>query len=137
MVRLNGTVVFARNWDNPHFGVVDTNWRPKGEYDYGFSNIPNGFAKGNAMQLEAGKPYPIEILIGEQPGGSAFFCLLVEKQGVEYRKDGKGNPILPIFRLAEQKGSLPQGEYPPHEDKGPIWKGVARPSGSLLDALQR
>jgi hypothetical protein len=89
---------------------------------YGF--VPNGFARGLPMNLTAGQYYPVDILIGEQPGGASGFELLIMKDGVTYNKDGDGNPILPIFRVAKG-GPLPppmQGfGYANHDDNGPIW----------------
>jgi hypothetical protein len=144
MVKFNNRFVLAANWDNPAFGTVDTSWKPQGTYDYGwpppnrFMNFP--FRRGNAMDIKAGSSYPIEILIGEQPGGRAHAVLLMEKEGVEYKKDAKGNPILPIFRLAETKmPKLERGEsLPPYAEGGPIWKGVAagKSLGSVFDALK-
>jgi hypothetical protein len=72
----------------------------------------------------------MEILIGEQPGGHSGFCLMIEKEGVEYTKDSRGNPILPVFRLSSQKLITPppgSGQYPPHLDNGPIWQ--SKPMG--------
>jgi hypothetical protein len=122
IVRFNGRVVLARCWDNPSFGVIDVGWKPLANYNYGFSLIPNGFAKGNAIQVHAGEWCDIEILIGEQPGGRGYAELLIEKDGVQYQKDSKGNPILPIFRLSDSR--LPEGSYVPHMDGGPIWSAA-------------
>jgi hypothetical protein len=53
--------------------------------------------------VQVGSYYPMEILIGEQPGGEFFADLLVEKDGVADKKEGHGSPLLPIFRVAEGK----------------------------------
>jgi hypothetical protein len=135
MVKFDGRLVLARNYDNPDFGVVQTHWRPMANYDYGWSNIPNGFAKGDAINVVAGHVYSIQIIIGEQPGGSTSDDLLIQKEGVDYQKDAKGNPILPVFRTADTKlADLRRHQtYPPHMDGGPIWKGVAGPAASGMD----
>ena len=90
--------------------------------------------------MEAGKSYPIEVLIGEQPGGTFHAILLLEKIGAQYKKDSHGNPILPVFRMGENKPlALKQGQtLPPHEDGGPVWRGTSdtKPT-SALDALKR
>jgi hypothetical protein len=83
--------------------VVQTNWKPMANYYYGFSKIPYGFAKGNSIQVDAGHVYPIEILIGERPGGEFTAFLLLEKNGAQYA----GAPKLPIFKLAPSP--MPQG----------------------------
>jgi len=133
MVRFNGKLVLDRGWN---FG---TGWKPVANYDYGFSTIKNGFAKGDGCQVEAGHVYAIEVLIGEQPGGLGYASLLIEKDGVQYQKDKKGNPILPVFRVADTKPPSPgKYSYPPHTEDGPIWKSVGggdKPF-SGLDALK-
>ena len=133
LVKFNGRLVLDRGWT---FG---TGWKPVANYDYGFSTIKNGFAKGDGCQVEAGHVYPIEVLIGEQPGGLGYASLLMEKDGVEYKKDARGNPILPVFRVADTKPPSPgKYQYPPHTEDGPVWKVVG--SGdkpfSGLDALK-
>lgn len=121
MIRFNRKLVLERNW-NAHSG-----WKSVKDYDYGFSGIPQGFAKGNAVQVRAGEWYDMEVLIGEQPGGLVFFCLLIEEEGESYERDARGNPILPVFRLAE--GAMPKLEegqtLPPHVADGPVWKAAA------------
>jgi serine/threonine protein kinase len=98
--------------------------------------IPNGFARGPTVSVTAGQYYPIEILIGEQPGGESGFALLMEKEGVQYQKDDKGNPILPVFRFANSPLIKPlpgSGSYPVHMDNGPIWE--SKPPGLGDDDL--
>lgn len=144
MVRFDGRFVLAANWDEPKFGIVQTQWKPEKEYDYGwpvakYRVFP--FRKSHAIEVRAGSSYPIEILIGEQPGGRGHADLLIEQEGVEYKKDARGNPILPIFRFGEFKmPPLERGEsLPPFAEGGPIWKAVpAGGSGSsVLDMFKR
>ncbi len=84
-----------------------------------------GIAIGPEFDAKAGQTYPIEILIGEIPGGSFGVSLLIEELGVNYQKDSGGSPILPLFRLDH---SLPspdlKGEAPPFDPNGPVWKAV-------------
>ena len=56
--------------------------------------------EGDPFNVDPGEFYDIQILIGEQPGGETGAFLLLEKDGAEYAKDSKGNPILPIFKMA-------------------------------------
>jgi hypothetical protein len=74
------------------------------------------------MNLQAGKSYDMEMIIGDD-GGLMFFTLLIEKEGVRYERDGSGNPILPPFRLG--KAELPKGNQPPHRPDGPIWRALS------------
>lgn len=84
-----------------------------------------------------GKYYNLEVLIRERPGGLVFFRLLLEDQDKEYAKDGKGNPILPVFRLAD--GPMPElakGQaLPPDEPNGPVWKSQPYRGGSSFSQL--
>lgn len=117
-VRFGGKLVLDRGW------YVHTNWKSQADYAYDFSPIPHGFAKGDAIKVEAGGTYPIEILIGEQPGGETFATLLQEVEGTAYDKDAKGNPILPVFRMSADlpAASTAERPYPPHRDDGPVWR---------------
>lgn len=121
VVRFNRKVVLDRCWYQ-----ADQEWSPKKNYDYGWTGIPNGFAQGDAIDVREGEWYDLEILIGEQPGGLVFACLLMEKEGEEYTRDAKGNPILPVFRLADMAmPELQPGQtLPPYFPTGPIWKAA-------------
>ena len=126
VVRFNGKTVLDRCWQQQ-----DEEWKTARNYDYGYTGIPHGFARGDALRLKAGQFYDMEVLIGEQPGGLVFFSLLLEEEGVEYRRDGRGNPILPVFRLAG--GPLPEPSdgqtFPPYEPVGPVWKAAPMKTG--------
>lgn len=131
VVRFNGKVVLDRCWYQH-----GQTWMPEKNYDYGWTGIPNGFAKGDPIRVRAGQYYDLEVLIGEQPGGLVFACLLMEKEGAKYEQDGKGNPILPVFRLADEAmPELQDGQtLPPYQANGPVWKARA-PGGSGFDDL--
>ncbi len=126
VVRFNGKVVLDRCWYQQ-----DEEWKTARNYDYGYTGIPNGFARGDALRLKAGQFYDMEVLIGEQPGGLVFFSLLLEEEGVDYRRDARGNPILPVFRLAG--GPLPELQagqtFPPYDPVGAIWKAAPMKTG--------
>jgi len=129
LVKFDNRLVLVACWNNPTFGIVQTTWKPQGVYTYGWPpNCPSGgLVKGNAMEVRAGVSYLMEVLIGEQPGGRGCAVLLIEKEGATYVKDARGNPILPIFRLADTKmPPLERGEsFPPYAPDGPVWKGEA------------
>jgi hypothetical protein len=84
-----------------------------------------GMALGPEFEVEAGKTYPIEILIGEIPGGFFSVSLLIEEIGATYQKDPAGFPILPLFRLDRSPPSDElKGEAPPYDPNGPVWEFV-------------
>jgi hypothetical protein len=81
-----------------------------------------GSGRGDPFQVTGGQSYPMEVLIGEWPGGDFKAWLQIEKDGVEYEKDSKGAPILPIFKLAPSDVPHPVTEAPLFAKQGPVWK---------------
>lgn len=81
-----------------------------------------GSGRGEPFQVTGGQSYPIEVMIGEWPGGDFKAWLQIEKEGVEYEKDFKGVPILPIFKLAPSEVAHAGSEAPIFSKTGPIWK---------------
>jgi hypothetical protein len=117
VVRFNGKLVLDHGWQHA------SDWKAEKYYDYEGAKIPKGFARGDKMELKAGQWYDMEVLIGEEPGGKASFCLLLEQEGIDYRKDKKGSPILPVFRLSAN-AVLPEGNgdtLPVYDPVGPVW----------------
>lgn len=104
---------------------------------YKYSTTPQqndhigGMAVGPEFSVGAGKTYPVEILIGEIPGGHFSVSLLIEETGATYQKDSTGSPILPLFRLDALPPAELQGQAPPHAPDGPVWKSV--PGGMRRD----
>ena len=124
MVRFNGKLVLDRCWN------IRTDWKANQNYDYGFTGMPGGFAKSDPIEVRAGNFYDMEVVIGEQPGGSGWAQLLIEKDGAQYNKDDRGNPILPIFRVSPAEDPLPPGDYVIHATGGSAWI-ANRPSTSF------
>ena len=62
----------------------------------GWNNALGGLIGGNIIKVEAGKIYPIEILVCDPAGGTFGFALLTEEIGKT--KKVKGIPLLSIFR---------------------------------------
>ncbi len=97
------------------------------EYDTtkNWNGALGGLAVGAEFEADAGKTYPIEILISEIPGGLFCASLLIEEIGQEYPKASNGSPIFPLFRL---DSSLPEpakaDNAPPYVSDGPVWKRV-------------
>jgi len=85
-----------------------------------------GFTVGNRMELRAGQFYDIDIVFSEGPGGRFFAMVLFEQDGVNYKKDDKGNPILPIFRVTDTK-TEPNNGAPNFMPDGPIWRALPAP----------
>ena len=86
------------------------------------------------IDVIGGNSYDIEILIGERPGGAFSACLLLEKNGVEYEKDGNGSPTLPIFKVGRSVVPKATTSAPVFsEDKSwSVWKaysGGSAPGG--------
>ncbi len=80
-----------------------------------------GEAVGPEFEVQAGRTYPIEIMIGEIPGGFFSLELMIEEIGATYQKDPAGFPILPLFRLDTGLPDPPTGEAPPFDPNGPVW----------------
>ena len=85
-----------------------------------------GFSVGNRMDLSAGQFYDIDIVFSEGPGGLFCAMLLFEQENVAYEKDTKGNPILPIFRVAPSKTPVAD-TAPKFMADGPIWRALPAP----------
>ena len=81
-----------------------------------------GSGRGEPFQVTGGQSYPMEVMIGEWPGGDFKAWLQIEKEGVEYEKDSKGVPILPIFKLAPSEVARAGSEAPVFAKSGPVWK---------------
>jgi len=101
---------------------------PVKSYHYptcGQYNERGGVMVGKDFTVKAGAKYPVEILLSEL-GGLFGASLMIEEDGVEYKKDAAGTPILPLFRLdadlpapsTENRGS------PPYDPEGPVWKFI-------------
>jgi hypothetical protein len=132
VVRFNGRVVLDCGSNNPSgrgpqqfYGSAGLQLDPKmGWY--------KGLGRGEPFQVQGGESYPMEVLIGEWPGGDFKAWLMIEKDGVQYEKDAKGAPILPIFKVAASDVPHPPSEAPAFAKNGPVWKAEksAEPSPS-------
>jgi hypothetical protein len=121
VVRFNGKVVLDCGSTNPS-GHTPQKFYPSSGLQFK-NDMPwyKGLGVGDPVQVTGGQSYPMEVLLGEWPGGDFKAWLMIEKDGVQYEKDNKGAPILPIFRLA---AGTPRsgGEAPPFDKNGPVWK---------------
>ena len=133
VVRVNGRVVL----DGGLFAVstFKTDRPDSPSYPYEFRAPGNalqlsqrqGFVVGNTMDLRAGSFYDLDILIGEGLGGHFYASLFVEKAGETYAKDNKGNPILPLFRVADTPPPATTNAAPPFAPDGPVWRALPSP----------
>ncbi|MEI8340809.1 MAG: PA14 domain-containing protein [Verrucomicrobiota bacterium] len=132
-IKFNGKIVMDSCWSG-----IPSFLPPTKVYNYTSTAYPQPFKRGNAIHVEAGRFYDMEVVIGDH-GGITNICLLIEKEGVKYSIDAKGNPILPPFLLAA--GKVPVSESGktsiPVMENGPIWRCQSKSStpGSGLDAL--
>jgi hypothetical protein len=131
-VKFNGEVVLDRCWH------IDSGLKPEASYDYSTFGFPKGgLAKSKGIPVMQGKSYDMEVLIGEQPGVGFHAVLLIEEDGVSYKKDAKVNsPILPVFRLtAGGKGPKEGDILPPLHKGGPVWSTQGAGSGPSLSPV--
>ena len=143
MVRFNGrTVLNASIAEGNQLGGdkadKEMGARTDGRYNYDWpTKSRRAFARGVTFSVQSGDSYPIEILLGEWPGGSSDFVLLVERSGASYDKTAHGVPILSLFRMADAKIPDNGNTLPVHRTDGSVWRAHAGSggSGSLLDAL--
>ena len=67
--------------------------------------------KGDWIELQAGVPKDMEVMMAEIPGGNFQAVLCVEVEGVDYPLNDWGGPILPIFRTAPTSRDLVDAIY--------------------------
>jgi len=126
-VRFNGKLVLEAYW-----GGNITAFKPSSYVKYpsiqGANRIPgfpNGFVAGEWINLDANQAYPMQVVLGERPGGQYWGYLFVEKEGENYKKNAKGDPEFPIFRvrrgITEESGD-PKGWSAPFIKESPVWK---------------
>ncbi len=98
-----------------------------------------GLGMSDTFSVVAGNSYELEILIGERPGGQFKAYLLIEKVGAEYKKDNRGQPVLPIFKIAASEVPTGSPDAPVFEEDGPIWKAEkeAGPAKSIFNSLPK
>ena len=122
VVRFNGAIVLDCGAMSPSGHTPQKFYAGDGIQLKGDMGWYKGSGVGDPVQVKAGESYPMEILIGEWPGGDFKAWLQIERQGVEYEKDSKGVPRLPIFKLAASDIPRPSGEAPMFAKTGPVWK---------------
>ncbi|HEY2124089.1 MAG TPA: hypothetical protein VGG94_01395, partial [Chthoniobacterales bacterium] len=129
VVRFNGKVVLDCGSNNPSGHGPQQFYATSGLQLDPKMDWYKGLGRGDPVQVNGGESYPMEVLIGEWPGGDFKAFLMIEKDGVQYEKDAKNNPILPIFKLSDSTVAHPASEAPVFAKTGPIWK-AERPKDS-------
>jgi len=122
VVRFNGRVVLDCGSTNPSGHAPQSFYTPVGVQLDPKMGWYKGLGRGDPIQVNGGESYPMEVLIGEWPGGDFKAWLMIEKDGVQYEKDSKGAPILPVFKLAASEVAHPTTEAPVFAKSGPVWK---------------
>ena len=84
-------------------GIVKSNWESSDPNNYKFDMYNNfGVVIGDWIFLQKNNPVPMEVLIGEDPGGDFFCQLYIQKDEFNYPiKIESGyleRPVLPIFK---------------------------------------
>lgn len=98
VVAINRKVVL--DGSRPDTKLTRLNWKEPA--DKGPRVAANELAKyGDWVELKAGQPVDIDILIGERPGGQFHGIVLYEKRGETYAPSANGQAILPLFQTAE------------------------------------
>ena len=130
-MRCDGRVVL----DGGLFNVskFKTDRPDKPAYPYTFNAPANGLQKskrggfvvGHKLSLRAGIFYDIDIIVGEGLGGHFYAHLMFEKEGETYAKDSGGNPILPLFRVADTPPPPANPNSPLFLPDGPIWRALS------------
>jgi len=129
IVRFGGKLVLDGSWEQTSSLVAGQIYKT----EYG-SHPKGGFARGEAIQVNAGEWYDMDVVIGERPGGFFWACLCIEEEGGRYKTDRADMPLFPLFRLSG--GKLPaakKSNLPPFDPKGPIWKLQTSVNGPALD----
>ncbi len=127
-VRLNNKMVLEAYWG----GTNAPGFSPSGYVAYPsvqsanrIPGFPKGFVAGEWINLDSNQAYPMQVILGERPGGQYWGYLFVEKEGESYKKNAKGDPELPIFRVRRgitEESSDPKGWSAPFMKEGPVWK---------------
>ncbi|MEM6884209.1 MAG: hypothetical protein AAF571_04200 [Verrucomicrobiota bacterium] len=108
IVNLDGEVVFTGGYSKRIDGAFADAQTEKLKLPSKWSG--GQLVKGKWMRLKREKIYPIEIIVGEIPGGWFYAWLMIEEQGVDY-KVTNGYPVLPLFQTSDTE--LPR--YQPDE----------------------
>jgi hypothetical protein len=127
LVRVNGQLVFDGSWEDSS-GLAPDEIIPPGYHGAG----RGGYVLGKSVYFSATAWTPMEVVIGERPGGGFFAVLMVMKS--EDDKNGE----IPLFRVGSVKQPDAAGPpFPKCKLDGPVWRVQSTRDGFPLDRLQR
>jgi len=113
------TVMVTPHANNPLGGV---DWRAQ-DLDEWQVTGRDVIRVGDWVDLNEDEVVDIDILVGKRQPGGFHSRIWWQKLNEEYEEDALGNPILPIFRIADVE--LPEGTKDSKDfTYGPPWKGV-------------
>ncbi len=105
LVRVNGKLVLNgsihKDGASTFITEVGGSWDSTAVDDARYFYGARGARVGDWVELKAGVPLEMEVMIGEVPGGEFSCMLTVQVDGVDYPKNRQGGPILPMFKTAE------------------------------------
>ena len=116
LVRVDGQLVLNGNWhrgDGAHMYITDIggSWDSTSSDDARYYYGRNKARVGDWIELKAGEPLDMEVMIGEPAGGYFSAMLTVQVEGVEYERNRQGGPILPMFKTSEPSRNLQDAIY--------------------------
>ncbi|MEE9368047.1 MAG: SHD1 domain-containing protein [Pontiella sp.] len=102
-VRVDGKLVLNACWEDNNRGtrLIGGKWvssATKNRQFYMGNNLAWG---GDWIELEAGVPKDMEVIVGEVPGGGFCSMLTVEVEGAEYERNRQSRDIYPMFKTSE------------------------------------
>ena len=118
VVAVNGKTVLSTRMGGPQ----KFKWQPSAPDSPTVGGV--GMRHGDWMVLNNDETIDLDVLIGDCPAPYFDAFLLIEKKDTTYAMDQHGNPILPIFQVAEyDTPARNDGNIEPLFAKGfPIWK---------------
>ncbi|VGO14053.1 hypothetical protein PDESU_02610 [Pontiella desulfatans] len=98
-IRVDGKEVLIANYPSEDAQIFTSIWDSNDNDSRKYWLGDHYSVVGDWIELKAGEALPMEVLIGETPGGLFQAMLCVEVEGVEYpRNDMLNGPTLPIFK---------------------------------------
>ena len=133
LVRVNGEVVLISCWPGGWTeGYLTQVWQSSSPDSHKYPLGINRSVVGDWIDLKAGVPLPMEVLIGELPGGVFQAMLCVEVESETYPKNPfRNGPKLPIFKTEEPSQDLMDaihGDLDPGDasvTNGPVFRDYA------------
>ncbi len=107
VVRVDEKVVLNGCWHKD--GVpsrITLRWHSTSSDDARYYYGNNKARVGDWIELKAGVPVDMEVMVGEVPGGIFSSMLTVQVDGVDYPKNRQNCPILPMFATTEPSRDL-------------------------------